>query len=122
MPVPFPLSVEADLTLTAGEDTVRLVGRGELLVVEAGSVRAVLRLSRLFASPGERQALLGQVQTISNAVGLRVEIRVRGRTVARFDAETRPKWPFRYGPMRLHPMRLLWSWMTDGREAPKADR
>ncbi len=122
MPVPVPLSVDADLTLTAGEDTFRLIGRGGHVIVEAQSVRAVLRLSRLFASPRERQARLGQLQTVFRAATIEVEFRVRGRTVARIGPETRPGWPFRYGPMRIHPVRLLWSWLTDGRKTPRVDR
>ena len=122
MNVPAPLSVDADLTLTAGEDTFRLIGRGGHVVVEAQSVRAVLRLSRLFASPRERQARLGQLQTVLRATNIEVEFQVRGRTVARIDPETRPGWPFRYGPMRIHPMRMLWSWLTEGRKTTGVDR
>ena len=122
MPVPAPLSVDADLTLTAGEDTLRVIGRGGHVVVEAQSARAVLRLSRLLASPAERQARLDQLGTVLRAADLQVEVRVRGRTVARIGPETRPGWPFRYGPMRIHPIRLLWSWLTDGRKTPKVDR
>lgn len=122
MRVPVPLSVEADLTVTAGGDTIRLIGQGRLLIVEAQTARAVLRLSRLLASSGGNRDRLGQLRTVLRAVDLRAEVRVRGRTVARIDPESRTGGLFRYGPMRLHPMRLLWSWLTDGRKVPGADR
>jgi hypothetical protein len=117
MPAPGPLAVDADLTLTAGQDTVRVVGKGDRLIVEAPSVRAVLRLRRLFGSPAGFPVPFGAV---FGATGLRVEVRVRGRTVARIDPELRSGSLFRSGPMRIHPVRLLWSWLTDGRDAHRA--
>lgn len=112
MQPPRPLIVEADLTLTAGEDTIRVTGRGDQVIVEAPSVRSLFRLRRLLDSTGGFPLPFGSVL---GATGLRVEVRVRGRTVARFDPELRSGSLFRSGPMRIHPVRLLWSWLTDGR-------
>ena len=109
---PRPLAVDADLTLTAGEDTIRVIGRGDHLIVEVPSVRALMRMRRLLGSPAGLPVPFGAVL---GATGLRVEVRVRGRTVARFDPELRSGSLFRSGPMRIHPVRLLWSWLTDGR-------
>ena len=75
----------------------------------------MLRLRRLLGSPAR---LPVPFAAVFGAAGLRVEVRVRGRLVARLDPKLRPGSLFRSGPMRIHPVRLLWSWLTDGRDVP----
>ena len=85
-----PLRVEADLALEIDGAETRIVGHGELIVVEAPSIRAagaILRSARAVPTGADPLARLGDGLERAD---LRVDVRVRGTSVARAGAGIDP--------------------------------
>jgi len=76
-----PLDVDADLTLTVEGASVSIRGYGDLLVVSAPSLDALRALGRQ-----ERSAAIVLEQVLAADVSL--DVRVRGRSVARATPDT----------------------------------
>lgn len=79
------LDVSADLTLTLADEDVRVTGYGDLVVVDAPSVRAALGLLR-----GADHLPTRAVERGLNRGGVTVDVRVRGNSVARAGPGVRP--------------------------------
>jgi hypothetical protein len=73
-----PLDVDADLTLTVDDETVTIRGYGDLVVVAAPSLSVVRTLARTAAPP-----LDGRLLAHLEDADVRLDVRVRGRSVAR---------------------------------------
>ena len=73
-----PLDVDANLTLTVDGAAVSIRGYGDLVVVAAPSLSAVRTLARTAAPP-----LDGRLLPHLEDADVRLDVRVRGRSVAR---------------------------------------
>lgn len=76
------LSVEAEMTLTVEDETIRVVGYGDLVVVDAPSFAAARALRR------DAGRLRGLWAALPDDVT--VDLRIRGASVARFGPGARP--------------------------------
>jgi hypothetical protein len=79
------LDVDADLTLTVDDATVRIRGYGDLIVVAAPSLSAVRTLARTDAPP-----LDGHLLDALRDADVTLDVRVRGRSVARAGPNVEP--------------------------------
>ena len=79
------LDVDADLTLTVDGERVTIRGYGDLVVVAAPSLSAVRTLARTAAPP-----LDGRLLPHLEDADVRLDVRVRGRSVARAGSEIDP--------------------------------
>jgi len=76
-----PLDVDADLTLTVDDETVTIRGYGDLVVVTAPSLSVVRTLAGTAAPPLDVR-LLAHLDDAD----VRLDVRVRGRSVARIGS------------------------------------
>lgn|GEM_PF-2161841 len=82
---PRAVDVDADLTLTIDDVTVRIRGYGDLVVVAAPSLSVVRRLARTSVPPLDAPLL----EFLRDA-DVTLDIRVGGRSVARAGADVDP--------------------------------
>jgi len=108
---PRPVVVSADLALEIDGEPARLRSEGETLVAEFAGVRRALRALRTIPFPRGR----GRVAVVNTAagqvraLGLDVEVRVRGRTVGRAGPAARPgrlERLLRLGEVEVYPRAL----------------
>lgn len=100
-----PLSVQADLRLTLGGATADVTSTGEVVFVDLATVPDALRALRARPEGGE-----GPLDAVLRTTDLRVEVRVRGRTVAVAGADARPGLVSRaldVEPLEVRPAGLL---------------
>jgi hypothetical protein len=101
------LSVDAELTVTCGDESYRLHGAGSRLTLDVASFAALRRL-RVHAG-ADVGSLLRSAEVFLGRADVNVDVRIRERTVAEIGPGAQGL--FRYGPMRLHVGRLAWSWV-----------
>ncbi|MFC7046980.1 hypothetical protein ACFQH6_17660 [Halobacteriaceae archaeon GCM10025711] len=103
-----PLDVDADLTLTADGDEVRIVGDGQTIVVVLPTLGTGRRLLR--DAPWRPRETLARLDERLRAGGLSLAVALNGVVVGRIGADVRPGLLSRaldVPPFRVRPGGLL---------------